>query len=267
MTSRPHRPVRLGIQVQPQHALYPKVRDTIRELDDLGVDILFNWDHFYPLSGDRDGLHFEAWTELGSWAELTSRAQIGTLVNCNSYRNADLQADMARTLDHISAGSSGTGRFIFGTGSGWFERDYDEYGYEFGTAGSRLDALAEALPRIEARWAKLNPAPTRKIPVLIGGGGEKKTLRLVAKHADIWHHFTAPADLPHKLEVLAEHCAAVGRDINEIEFSNEQRVKDLVVADQLRELGVTLFTVGISGPDYDLEVVKEWLNWRDAQNA
>ncbi len=267
MTSRPHRPVRLGIQMAPQHALYPKVRDTVRELDDLGVDILFNWDHFFPLSGDPDGLHFEAWTELGSWAELTSHAQIGTLVNCNSYRNADLQADMARTLDHISAGSSGTGRFIFGTGSGWFQRDYDEYGYEFGTAGSRLDALAEALPRIEARWAKLNPAPTRKIPVLIGGGGEKKTLRLVAKHADIWHHFTAPADLPHKIEVLAEHCAAVGRDLNEIEFSNEQRVKDLGVADQLRDLGVTLFTVGISGPDYDLDIVKDWLAWRDAQNV
>nr|HPM51294.1 LLM class F420-dependent oxidoreductase [Rhodoglobus sp.] len=219
MTSRP---VRLGIQVQPQHALYPKVRDTVRALDDMGVDILFNWDHFFPLSGDKDGLHFEAWTELGSWAELTSNVEFGTLVNCNSYRNPDLQADMARTLDHISGG-----RFIFGTGSGWFERDYDEYGYGFGTAGSRLDALAEALPRIESRWQKLNPAPLRDIPILIGGSGEQKTLKLVAKHADIWHSFVPPAELPRKIGILQEHCDTVGRDMSEIEFSSEQRVKDL----------------------------------------
>lgn len=259
MTSRP---VRLGIQVQPQHALYPKVRDTVRALDDMGVDILFNWDHFFPLSGDKDGLHFEAWTELGSWAELTTTVEFGTLVNCNSYRNPDLQADMARTLDHISGG-----RFIFGTGSGWFERDYDEYGYGFGTAGSRLDALAEALPRIESRWQKLNPAPLRDIPILIGGSGEQKTLKLVAKHADIWHSFVPPAELPRKIGILQEHCDTVGRDISEIEFSSEQRVKDLATADELRELGVTLFTIGISGPDYPLDVVREWLVWRDQQNA
>ena len=259
MTSRP---VRLGIQVQPQHALYPKVRDTVRALDDMGVDILFNWDHFFPLSGDKDGLHFEAWTELGSWAELTTNVEFGTLVNCNSYRNPDLQADMARTLDHISGG-----RFIFGTGSGWFERDYDEYGYEFGTAGSRLDALAEALPRIESRWQKLNPAPLRDIPILIGGSGEQKTLKLVAKHADIWHSFVPPAELPRKIGILQEHCDTVGRDIREIEFSSEQRVKDLATADELRELGVTLFTIGISGPDYPLDIVREWLVWRDQQNA
>ena len=94
---------------------------------------------------------------LGAWAEQTERIEFGTLVSCNSYRNADLQADMARTLDHISAKGDGPGRFIFGTGAGWFQHDYDEYGYEFGTAGSRLRALAGALPRVRARWAKLNP--------------------------------------------------------------------------------------------------------------
>ena len=263
----PSRRIRLGVQIQPQHATYPKIRDTVRALEDLGVDILFNWDHFFPLTGDPDGMHFEAWTELGSWAELTSRVEFGTLVNCNSYRNADLQADMARTLDQISAHSTGTGRFIFGTGAGWFERDYDEYGYEFGTAGRRLDALADALPRIESRWAKLNPPPTRKIPVLIGGSGEKKTLRIVAKHADIWHSFADPETLKRKLDILAAHGAEVGRDISQIEISNELRGRDATVADELHALGVTLFTLGISGPDYDLTKVKEWLAWRDSKNG
>ncbi|EPR76817.1 Oxidoreductase-like protein [Leifsonia rubra CMS 76R] len=256
------RPVRIAIQLQPQHAEYSAIRDRVRELEQLGVDILFNWDHFFPLSGEPDGLHFEAWTELASWAELTSRVEFGTLVNCNSYRNPDLQADMARTIDHISGG-----RFIFGTGSGWFERDYDEYGYEFGTAGSRLDALAEALPRIESRWNKLNPPPTRKIPVLIGGGGEKKTLKLVAEHADIWHGFVAGDELAHKKNVLAAHCETVGRDMNEIELSSDLRSRSIEDADGLLEQGVTLFTLGVSGPEHDLTATKQWLSWRDAQNA
>ncbi|WP_341954267.1 LLM class F420-dependent oxidoreductase [Salinibacterium sp. TMP30] len=256
------RPVRIAVQLQPQHAEYSVIRDRVRELEQVGVDVLFNWDHFFPLYGEPDGLHFEAWTELASWAELTSRVEFGTLVNCNSYRNPDLQADMARTLDHISGG-----RFIFGTGSGWFERDYDEYGYEFGTVGSRLDALAEALPRIESRWGKLNPAPTRKIPVLIGGGGEKKTLKLVAKHADIWHSFATGDELVHKMKVLAGHCETVGRDIKEIEISNELRDKSVEDADSMREQGITLFTLGITGPDYDLTNAKQWLAWRDSQNG
>lgn len=261
------RTIRLGVQVQPQHATYQHIRETVVELEQLGVDILFNWDHFFPLSGEPDGPHFESWTELASWAELTSRVEFGCLVNCNSYRNADLQADMARTLDHISAGATGTGRFIFGTGAGWFERDYDEYGYEFGTPGSRLDALAEALPRIEERWSKLNPPPTRDIPILIGGAGEKKTLRIVAQHADIWHSFVSPEELPRKLAILAEHGAAVGRDISEIELSNELRNRDESVADALLDAGVTLFTLGLSGPEYDLAPVKKWLSWRDARTS
>jgi len=267
MTTAAQKPVRIGVQIQPQHAGYAHIRDTAAELEELGVDILFNWDHFYPLSGAPDGLHFESWTMLAALAEQTSRVDLGALVNCNSYRNANLQADMARTIDHISAKDTGVGRFIFGTGSGWFERDYDEYGYEFGTVGQRLDALAENLPVITERWEKLNPAPTRKIPVLIGGGGEKKTLRIVAKHADIWHSFSDAATLERKLGILAEHGAAVGRDTSEIEISTEVARRSVAEADEQYALGARLFTVGISGPDYDLSRVRDWLGWRDAKNA
>lgn len=273
------RPVRIGVQIAPQHALYPRIRDCAAELEELGVDVIFNWDHFFPLFGDPDGLHFESWTMLAALAEQTSTVQLGALVNCNSYRNPNLQADMARTIDHISAGEDGVGRFIFGTGSGWFERDYVEYGYEFGTVGSRLDDLARDLPIIRERWAQLNPAPTREIPIMIGGGGEKKTLRMVAEHAHIWHSFSDPATLEHKLGVLADHGDAVGRDISEIEVSVEllrtprsqgptgPSGRSIDHAEALRDLGASLFTLGLSSPDADLAPVKEWLAWRDEHNA
>jgi len=261
------RPVRIGVQIAPQHADYARIRETAARLEELGADILFNWDHFYPLSGPADGLHFESWTMLAALAEQTDRVELGALVNCNSYRNANLQADMARTIDHISAKDTGVGRFIFGTGSGWFERDYVEYGYEFGTVGERLNALAASLPVIEQRWERLNPPPTRKIPVLIGGGGEKKTLRIVARHADIWHSFSDALTLERKLGILAEHGRAVGRDTAEIEISTEVGKRSIDEAEEQLALGATLFTVGITGPDYDLAPVRDWLAWRDAKNA
>jgi probable F420-dependent oxidoreductase len=266
-TTAPTRPVRIAVQIAPQHAPYEKIRDTAAQLEELGVDVLFNWDHFFPLSGPRDGLHFESWTMLAALAEQTRRVEIGALVNCHSYRNAHLQADMARTIDHISGHGTGTGRFIFGTGSGWFQHDYDEYGYEFGTVGSRLDALAEGLPVIRDRWTRLNPPPTRHIPILIGGGGEKKTLRIVAQHADIWHSFSDVPTLERKLGILAEHGRAVGRDTSEIEISVEVGRSGMADADELHAHGATLFTLGITGPNHDISRVPEWLAWRDAKNA
>ncbi|PZQ92028.1 MAG: LLM class F420-dependent oxidoreductase [Leifsonia xyli] len=265
------KPIRIAVQLAPQHARYDLIRDTVRRVEDLGADIVFNWDHFFPLTGDPDGLHFEAWTMLAAIAEQTERIEFGPLVNCNSYRNPDLQADMARTVDHISA-KDGVGRFIFGTGSGWFERDYAEYGYDFGTVGSRLDALAEDLPRIRARWGKLNPAPTRRIPILIGGGGEKKTLRLVAEHADIWHSFSDPETLERKLAILDEHCAAVGRDRGEIEISTGVSVRgmgslDVAVLERQHALGVRLFEASATGPDFDLGPLEQLLAWRASFDA
>jgi probable F420-dependent oxidoreductase len=257
MTSRD---VRIGVQLQPQHASYAALRDAVAEAEEIGVDIVFNWDHFYPLYGDPDGAHFECWTMLGAWAQQTSRVEIGALVTCNSYRNPELLADMARTVDHIS-----NGRLILGIGSGWFEKDYQQYGYEFGTAGSRLDDLASSLPRIESRWAQLNPAPTRKIPVLIGGGGERKTLRMVAQHADIWHSFADLDTFRHKNGVLDNWCRELGRDPGEIERSVGVQGKPAELGPDLLAAGASLFTVGLGGPTYDLSAVRDWVAWRNGQ--
>jgi probable F420-dependent oxidoreductase len=265
------RPIRIGVQLQPQHAEYAAIRRAAAEAEEIGVDIVFNWDHFFPLYGEPQGAHFECWTMLGAWAEATERVEIGALVTCNSYRNPQLLADMARTVDHIS-----DGRLILGIGSGWFERDYDEYGYEFGTAGGRLDALDRDLPIIKARWARLNPAPTRDIPVLIGGGGERKTLRIVAEQADIWHGFGDPETIAHKHAVLDEWCAKIGRDPASIERSSgvsplpgrhAESIKDYPAgAEALYAAGTRLFTVGVSGPAYDLGPLRDLVAWRDDRN-
>ena len=253
-------PFRIAVQIQPQHADYPQIRDAVRRAEEIGVDVAFNWDHFYPLSGDPEGKHFECWTMLGAWAEQTSRIEIGALVTCNSYRNPDLLADMARTVDHISGG-----RLILGIGAGWFQKDYENFGYEFGTAGERIAALAEAMPRIRERLAAGNPPPTRRIPVMIGGGGERKTLRVVAEHADIWHGFGDAGTIARKSAILNDHGVAVGRDASTIERSAGVSRAPGEVADAMVAAGVTLFTVGVSGPDYDLSLVEDWVRWRDAR--
>ncbi|MBJ8347660.1 LLM class F420-dependent oxidoreductase [Antrihabitans sp. YC2-6] len=250
-------PIRIGVQLQPQHAPdYGLIRDAVLRCEDAGVDIVFNWDHFYPLYGDSDGAHFECWTMLGAFAEQTERVEIGALVTGGGYRNPDLLADMARTVDHISGG-----RLILGIGGGWFEKDYDQYGYEFGTAGSRLRLLKENMARISARLKVLNPAPTREIPILIGGGGERKTLRLVAEYAQVWHSFSDLDVLAHKSAVLADHCAEVGRDPALIQRSVSW--PGVEQAQQYVDAGVSLFTVGTGGPEYKLKRVVEAVQWRD----
>jgi probable F420-dependent oxidoreductase len=203
---------KIGVQLHPQATTVDDLRTAWRAADGLGVDSIWVWDHFYPLYGDPEAAHFEAYTLLAAMAVDTSTARIGALVTCNSYRNPELLADMSRTIDHIAGG-----RFTLGIGSGWFERDYEEYGYEFGTAPGRLRQLGEALPRIKARLARLTPPPVGPMPLLIGGSGEKVTLRLVAEHADGWNSFGPPENFAAKNAVLDEWCDKVGRPRDAVE--------------------------------------------------
>jgi probable F420-dependent oxidoreductase len=262
------RKVRVAAQLHPQHGAYRDIRRGAVRAEELGYDIVYDWDHFFPLYGEPDGAHFECWSLLAAWAEATERIELGPLVACNSYRNPNLLADMARTVDHVSEG-----RVILGLGAGWKRRDYEAYGYEFGTMGGRIEALGRAIPVIQDRLAALNPPPVRRMPLLIAGTGPRRTLRLVAQHADAWH--AAFPDHAEELEpavaALRGWCAEVGRDPMAIEWGVGVEPTDLdrfldEEAPRCLSMGFTQFTLGFEGPAWDVDAGRRWLAWRDAVN-
>jgi probable F420-dependent oxidoreductase len=247
--------------MHPQHTTYQDYADAVRRVEDLGVDSIWDWDHFFPLYGNPEGNHFEGWTLLSAMATLTSRAKIGCLVTCNTYRNPALLSNMAKTVDHISQG-----RLILGIGAGWFERDYKEFGYDFGTAGSRLASLEASLPIIKERWEKDHPRPVNgTIPILIGGGGERKTLRITAKYANMWHGFGDAGTIAHKMEVLDGWCKEVGRDPKEIERTagtNSNHTDE--TRDSLVKAGISHLILGMGAP-WDFSAVEQLVRWRDSR--
>ena len=264
--------IKIGFQLIPQHGHYKRMRKQWMEAEALGVDALYAADHFFsqavtPAAGEGseyatadNGLNFEGASITAAMAATTTRPQIGCLVHATGFRNPNLLADMARTIDHISGG-----RYILGLGSGYMQPDYEEYGFEFGTAKSRLMALARDLPVIKARFDKLNPAPLRKIPILIGSAGAQIGLRIVAEHADIWHVFGTLDTIAEKTELLKSVCKEIGRDFNEIELSTfyfPQVIRQEIDPGEFVKLGIRNIIHLQQGPEWDLGLLRELLAWR-----
>jgi probable F420-dependent oxidoreductase len=264
--------IRVAVQLWPGGAPdYRTWRDAVIQAEELGADAIFGYDHFHKpfTKPSDDGLpellpeqpdvnNFEGWTALASWAEITNHAEIGLLVTGIGYRNPDLLADMARTVDHISGG-----RLILGLGAGWYEKDYTVYGYDYGTVTSRMDLFEQSLARIENRLEHLVPQPVHKIPLLIGGMGVRRTLPIVAKHADIWHTFASVQEYRRKNAMLKDLVAEAGRYERQIERAVHWIGRDN--AEAFLGEGVTLFTTEIHPTDdgYDFSELKDMIAWRD----
>src|SRR2546423_7816474 len=226
------RRIRFGVQTAPQHVTFEALRETWRLIDGAGYDTAWLFDHFLPILSDPSGPCYEGWTMLAALAGETSLAQVGILVTGNTYRHPAVLAKMGATVDHTSGG-----RLIMGIGAGWFEMEHAAYGIPFYTTAERIRRLDEACEVIKRLWAEkqasfdgkyyqlLNaycePKPLQqpRPPLMIGGSGEKLTLGVVAKHAEIWNTFGSPEGFPHQIQGLKDSCAAVGRDMDEIEIS------------------------------------------------
>lgn len=198
--------------------------------EELGYDAAWLDDHFYGVATPPSDNSLECWTLMAALARETSRLRFGALVTCNNYRHPPLLAKMAATLDHLS-----DGRLEFGLGAGWYEHEYIAYGYDFPPIGTRLAQLDEALQicrlmwteeratfhgrhyRAEKAWCNPKPVQRPHPPIMIGGGGEKVLLRIVAQYADRWNFGGPVEEFRHKIGVLERHCAALGRDPQGIE--------------------------------------------------
>jgi F420-dependent oxidoreductase-like protein len=235
---------RLGYQIPnfnypgvDQGGLFDAIAAQARAADRSGFDTVLLMDHFYqlPMLGPPENYMLECYTTLGALARETTNVRLSALVTGNTYRNPALLAKVVTALDVVS-----NGRAQLGIGAGWFEFEHDALGFEFGTFTDRFEKLEEALqiilpmlrderPSLEGKHYTVKdainqPPPVGRIPVMIGGSGEKKTLRMVAQYADESNLTSPYGQLPHKLEVLAEHCERLGRDRSEITLSQHLNV-------------------------------------------
>jgi alkanesulfonate monooxygenase SsuD/methylene tetrahydromethanopterin reductase-like flavin-dependent oxidoreductase (luciferase family) len=224
--------IRLGVALWSQASDWPGFLAAAQRADRLGFDHVWTWDHIYAIFGDPHQPIFEGYTALAALAQATERVRLGLFVGANTFRNPGIVAKSVTTIDHISGG-----RAILGIGGAWFELEHRAFGLDFGSGfGQRLDWLGEAVPAIRTmldggevtsqggRYAfdqlRLAPPPVQDhLPIMVGGGGERKTLRIVAGYADIWNVFGMPDTVAHKDAVLRAHCADLGRDPSTIERS------------------------------------------------
>ena len=224
---------KFGILLWSQAASFDEMLVAAKQVDSLGYDHLWTWDHVYAIFGDPYQGIFEGWSLLAAWAMATQRTRLGLLVGANTFRNPALVAKTVATLDHISGG-----RAILGLGGAWFDLEHEAHGIDFGTGfGQRLDWMDEAVkacrqlldgetvtsePGGHYAFKELRHAPLpvqKHLPIMIGGSGEKKTLRSIALYGDLWNAMGPLDVMRHKVSVLQAHCDAVGRDISEIEFT------------------------------------------------
>jgi alkanesulfonate monooxygenase SsuD/methylene tetrahydromethanopterin reductase-like flavin-dependent oxidoreductase (luciferase family) len=223
--------LKLGAVLWSQATDWAGFLSAAQRADELGYDSIWTWDHLYAIFGDPDQPIVEGYTALAGLAMGTERADIGLLVGANTFRNPGVVAKSVVTVDHMCGG-----RAVLGLGGAWFGVEHEAFGIDFGSGfGQRLDWLDEATAAIRAlldgetvsseaggtyefRDLKLNPPPVQAhLPIMIGGSGEKKTLRTVAAYADQWNAFGDPETLAHKDSVLRAHCEDVGRDQTQIE--------------------------------------------------
>jgi len=259
--------IKIGAQLSAQVDEWRTLRDAAQRLDALPYEYLFLPDHLVGISGRESADVFEGYTALAALAVVTEHPKLGLLVGANTFRNPAYAAKMSATIDNISGG-----RAIFGLGAGWHEREHEAYGLDFGASpGGRLRRMQDALslvkpllagekvthsgPFYSANSLELTPKPTQpRIPVMIGGTGERRTLRAVAEFADIWNAQVSLAGAPHKIDVLKGHCAAVGRDIADIELAIDCRVFVRDTADAARaDLEAAHRAEGVQPPAPDSE--------------
>src|SRR5438552_6440278 len=220
--------MQLGINLWPQNTTWQSLREHALLADRLGFDSLWVWDHFYSINGDLHRPNLEGWQLQAAYAALTKNVRIGCLVSGVTHRHPAVLANMATTLDNIS-----DGRAILGIGAAWNALEHNAYGIDLGTPAERSTRFAEAAKIIrqlvdgkrvthsgayyEVVNAGVLAGPVQeRLPILIGGGGEQRTLRTTARYADMWHGYGTTEQMAHKLEVLRKHCEDVGRDPNEI---------------------------------------------------
>jgi len=248
--------MRIGIQLANEHTTMASLRRAWTRVDQLDVDTLWVWDHMLPIHHDAGGIHFECWSLLAAIAATTRRVQIGPLVTCPAFRNPVLLSAMATTVDQLAGN-----RLILGFGAGWFRPDFDALGLEFGSVRQRIEELERTIVTVRERWERAVPQPVRRLPVLIGTGGERFGMRVAARHADIWNWFGPVDEFAAKSRALDEWCERVGRPSADITRSvTLYDVKELDALDGYAEAGAQHVIFGVHDP-WDWDAVHRLVEW------